>query len=179
MHAVLINRRAYPDGADALVESLQAAGAGPTWRDREGHFVALQIEPSLQPRQPRLPLFGRGWFAEERLDETRWRWSEGDAELWLHNGSVEPHEVLLDFELKGTGVREVHLESPGWRTHFALGHKEVRKVDGLRVLLQPGTNRIRVYSPQPPINPPGDDDRDLAFRIIDLRIHPVETLDDR
>ena len=49
---LLLNRKAYPDGAAELRETLFARGRSEAWESPDGDFLLIRLQPAVQPASP-------------------------------------------------------------------------------------------------------------------------------
>jgi hypothetical protein len=174
MHGIVINQRAYEDGGEALAAALLAAGASIESGDALGHFRFVGIGATEVPRPAPRPVFGAGWYAEERLGTSRWRWCERQGELWLTNRADVPLDFALHFGLGTALDRSVRLVHASRTETFTVSSLENLRVEGLRLRLAPGVNRVLLETDLPATEPSVADTRRLGFRVLDLRYAPIE-----
>lgn len=171
---LLINKRGFEDRAVSLLTDVRATGKERIAAESDD-FVCVRLNPWRQPLMP--PEFAVGWYPLERIAETSFRWSEGDAKLVLHNGSAREQAVRLTFGLSVAGERYVGI-SLGDQTVYegVIAAEEGRRSVDLTVALQPGVNELRFRSDRPGMLLPGGDPRKLAFAVSNLRLRKVTGL---
>ena len=119
--------------------------------------------------------FTNGWSINEGKKSRYWRWSQGDsvAEFFVpRNQSIE---VELSFTPKTISPRDIILEVNG--EHIWQAEKE--QLDGdvytIPLILNPGNNTLRFYSPTPP-EKIGSDPRPLSFALVDYNFRLIRTI---
>ena len=115
---------------------------------------------------------GEGWFGIERLGDTRWAWSSGDATLLVHaTGNDHGLPARLRFELRSLAPRQVTIRSGGtvlWSGAVPVGATPVE----LPVREFPkGTTPIVLTTDSPGVTEsPAAGARTLVFAVHDLRV---------
>lgn len=140
----------------------------------DGWMLAVTAEkaPADGPRHPLAVGFGTGFHGPEGDDAGRWRWSEGDATLLLHNTSDAPIGVALAAGLELPGVRRGAV-----RITAAGGHDESVRIGRGRhdwradLTLEPGPTRVRFRTDATPLRAPDD-----ARTLVVMHAEPSVTL---
>lgn len=120
--------------------------------------------------------FGRGWHPEERLSNgERWRWSQGDATIFIENPQGRPLVVVCTLDARSLEPCEIELQTGG----RGVGTKHVlfgpdRKKQRLRpITLPPGRSEFILHSVQAPKILPGDS-RALGLCVYGLTLEVRE-----
>jgi hypothetical protein len=116
--------------------------------------------------------FGEGWYPLEQIAATgeRWRWSQRDASLLLHNPNAYPVTVVCTMDVHAFGNRDIEVEVAGAACRFPIKVGEERGLVAFPELrLEPGHTEIVLRSVQPALPAGAGDPRQLA-----LRVHGVE-----
>ncbi len=92
--------------------------------------------------------FGDGWYETERLPHSTiiWRWSTGDASLWLDNPQPRARQAILRLDGSSLAARDLELSLGDrlWRTvRLPAGRAPVR-LEGL--VIPPGLTRLELKS---------------------------------
>ncbi len=141
-------------------------GAEPAILDTPAAFAR---DPALA-RPFRSELAGPWYPSEQSLYDT-WRWTAGTVEIVVLNPNPAPVAADLDFGLNSRDARFVAVEVAGcerWRGTATPDRQDVRVG---AIPLPPGETHIRFLTDRPPaMTPGGRDSRELAFRLLDLRL---------
>ena len=117
--------------------------------------------------------FGAGWYESEESTFEYWRWSQGAAEIVIHNRRATPLTVELDFDLRAVDERTVRVfQGPTLRWEGTVS-REGTSVHLRPVTLAPGNNAWSFDSNAPPRTPRGDMLRPIAFNLRNLVIRIV------
>lgn len=111
------------------------------------------------------------WYPSEQSLYDTWRWTAGSVEIVVLNPNRTAAAAALDFGLNSRNARFVAVEVAGlerWRGTATPDRQDVRVGP---ILLPPGETRIRFLTDRPAERTPGGrDSRELAFRLLDLRL---------
>ncbi len=133
----------------------------------EGTSVSRDAELTLE--------FPRPWYAVEQQGGRRWRWSEADAPIVVHN----PLTVPLELEIRGRWAADsprvaavMQGDTVWWREDLGRSPRDWR-VAG--VVVPPGTSELRLVSDQPSSAGSAGDQRTLAILLLEfsVRARPV------
>jgi hypothetical protein len=166
--AILVNRKGYADGADALLAGLQSAGRG-TVIAQSPDFICLSLRPAANPILP--PEFDRHWYDVENGPSSDWRWSDGNASLIVRNDKSKPVNAHITFQLAGAGERQVEIRQSAaalYSRDFHAGDQPATVT--LDVIVDPGATNLTFVTDHPGQVPENGDPRKLAFAIRDFTL---------
>ncbi|MGI9089287.1 MAG: hypothetical protein ACR2HH_16355 [Chthoniobacterales bacterium] len=167
--AILIARRGYLDGGEALMAKLGAAGRGEVLAT-SNDFVCVRLQPSLHPFLP--PNFASGWSGREFTFESSWRWSSGNAEIIFENNQPTSQTLRLNFRLVTLQDRQLTLSLDANKLkslHLTPARPETVELD---LTMQPGENHFRLITDVPGEKLATGDPRILAYQLRDFSIEP-------
>ncbi len=110
----------------------------------------------------------QGWYGPESGDGSRWRWSGGDSELRIRNGSREAVQLRFDGRIAAADERRVEVVSGElvlWSGAVQLKATPLH----FACIAPPGETRLRFVSELPARNI-GTDPRKLSFNVSNLEI---------
>ncbi len=186
--ALYLNRKACPDGGEALCHQFEAAGLSRLFA--AGDHVVYRLRPSAKPLMPPKDdplmfaawnepapaatdslavLTGDGWFSLEHDGARTWRWASDHAEILLHNPSPDVVEVELTCRVTALHACDVSIASNGHELWLGLVSPRPPTPLVLRLRVPHGITRLVWSSPEPAQRPPGGDPRKLGFCVSDLR----------
>ena len=119
--------------------------------------------------------FTNGWSINEGKKSRYWRWSQGDsvAEFFVpRNQSIE---VEFSFTPKTISPRDIILEVNGEHIWQAENEQLYGDVYTIPLILIPGNNTLRFYSPTPP-EKIGSDPRPLSFALVDYNFRLIRAI---
>jgi hypothetical protein len=183
--AVWIDRRAYPQGTQAMTQAWVQAGAEPVEVPRPD-IIWLQLPPqpaapgdlsdfsalaepwlSSGPTAAGLWLGAEGWYDFDRTGELpRGRWARDQAAIAIHQPRPRSRRTLLSFHaaaISGGELSVRHEERVLWEGRL---DSTPRPIENLVVDLPPGVSRLH-FAFDGRIRPPhrSRDTRQLGFRI--------------
>lgn len=168
--AIYLNRRGFPDRGEKLLAELSAAGRTRRIEGKLGEQVVVVLEPSRSPVIPtaRNLTFGRGWH-EARSGEPRWAF--GPALLSYYNPYGRPVRGELRIALSAVRTRNVTIQlNQKDLLNVELG--ETRRDFRVPVTINPGFNRFRIASEEPPLRVSAERDslRSVAVFGAEMRL---------
>jgi len=109
---VLINRLAYPDEGNSLIEGFRNQGRPPSF-DHENQWVFIPLSPVASPSLPPVaPALVGSWFALEGGNQHWWAWrSERIGEVNIYSTQKDVYD--LNFTLKTLSPRDITIELNG------------------------------------------------------------------
>lgn len=113
--------------------------------------------------------FTKGWSVIEGKQSRYWRWSEGDSEAEFFLPGKRRINAELQFTPKTISPREIFIEINGKLLKQLKNESLYGDFHTIPLILQPGNNTLRFYSPTP-AERIGDDPRDLSFALVDYKI---------
>jgi hypothetical protein len=131
--------------------------------------LRLSYFPAEQPPKQVEVHYGPGFYGEERdpASGSSWNWSRARAELSVINNSSQQMERTIKFTLTSFTSRSVTLRMSGSKKVFALEANGSQAV-GLRIVLEPGENKLVLESDQPARLIGNGDPRTIAFGVRDF-----------
>lgn len=182
-----IDRRAYQDDGAALERTVQSVTglAAPTAKSRDGIRVFYDLRPyrarldrATTPAgrtalanallHPTMPVYGAGFYLEEKTKDETWRWASRDAVLTITNGASAPQDVVWRARFRS---------APGSRLTISYGGKVVarRSLTGdaessqvrLRLQVPPGGGELRFTTDGKDLGPENNDARSLYLQVVD------------
>jgi hypothetical protein len=169
-HGVILDRRALRDGGESCERTLKALGLeGPLGSSDGslGFYRMRTVALSLDDDEMLLPVPGAGFSPPEGHYPHHWSWSNGPAELLIHNFNVQPRDIELTFTLTSLIDRLVTVRPGPIRVMLRSG--STRSAVRLPITVRPGWNAIELDTDQPPVKAAGDN-RPLAFRVGDIHV---------
>jgi hypothetical protein len=186
--ALVVDRRAYPDQAAALLGSLEKASRPSQSVTGRPELALVVLQPSHSPEVPDVTLekyspawspptlndgpslhVGRGWFGLEHDGERLWRWAGRKAVMIAWNEAPTPQRVRLS--------GQIQTAAPG-RLTLQLNSRDVRQwdlqrepimIDDLVIVIPSGASRLE-WSFDGRLIRSSDDPRALGFNIENLAI---------
>ncbi len=180
--ALHINRRGYPDGAQSLLDELDALGRTRRLESSNQNQVVVLLDPQSLPRLPLANTWtlGYGWQnwspRPGRVYDRSVRWSYADAALGYQNPYPHPIRASVDLVLSGAGPREIEISLNGQRVHTGPFDDAPKAVPRLDLVLRPGYNRLDFSTPQAPAYPAGvraEPKVAIGLREVSLTIDPA------
>jgi hypothetical protein len=114
-----------------------------------------------------------GWYGKEQIPRTgtRWRWTAGDAKIWVHNPHDYPLQVAFRFNARSVVPRSLEIWLGGQKLRETRIGKELKLVRVGAIEIPPGESLLELRSDQPPAMIEGDG-RPLGFAAygIELRV---------
>ncbi|MBM3665672.1 MAG: hypothetical protein FJW92_07760 [Actinobacteria bacterium] len=182
-----IDRRAYKDDGAALERAVQTVTglATPTVKSSDGIRVFYDLRPyrarldrATTPAaldalanallHPTMPVYGAGFYLEEKTEDETWRWASRDAVLTITNGASAPQGVIWRARFRS---------APGSRLTITYGGRVVarRSLAGgaesdqvrLRLQVPPGGGELRFLTDGKDLGPENDDARSLYLQVVD------------
>jgi phosphoglycerol transferase len=175
---LVLDRAALPGAGQSSDRELVALGAGPQFESADGTLAFYTLPPSsAESPAPDSLLYvpGRGFYPAEGEPPRRWNWSDGNAELLVHQASVSAAAVELTCVLESLVPRQVvvRLRNEGGTT-VSLTRAGAASPLRARLRLLPGWNAVRFETDRAAVRPEGGrDSRLLAFLVRELRVGPV------
>ncbi len=168
--AIVLNRRGYIDRAVLLIAELRAAGADLVNTESED-LVCFRLNPARRALLP--PTFGEGWYDLEGDYKQNSRWSSGNAVLVLTNGKSQESHVHLSFGIASATPRNVKIMNGSQTLYQATLDPATppSRLD-LHITLKPGTSELRFITDAPGKATHDEDQKVLAYKIIDFQISP-------
>ncbi len=187
---LLIDRRAYADRAEALLQAVAALPRKLVPLPESPDLAAFRLQPAAHPvvPQPDDPRFltpwheawapaargpalyaGRGWFSAERDGNRLWRWSGQQAVLaiWQEAGEPDTAKMSAFISSLSTGHLVIRLNGKvlwqGQTTTVPI------PISGIELRLSPGANRIEFDFAGELLTAPGDRRR-LGLMVRDLSV---------
>lgn len=165
--AVLINRKAYDESAKAL-EALFVAAGRTDVIFRSAEFLCLRLHPAPTPNWP--PDFDPHWYGLEGSVDENLRWSNGSATIDVYNGRLTPLTAFVSFGLGTLVDRAVDVSGPtGLLSRQQLPAGGAQQVE-LKILINPGTTKLRFTTDKPAELPGNGDSRKLAFNVTNFDV---------
>jgi hypothetical protein len=166
--AVLINKKAYPDHAAALLLDLRSAGRSNILADSKD-LVCISLQPALHPGIP--PEFDRNWYSAEGDAIHCWRWSLGDGTVTLYNLDTVPKRVHLTFTINTLQPRFLDIYA-GSKKIFSASIDPDHPPEPLDIILslRPGANELSFRTDRPGELPGNSDLRKLAINLRDFKV---------
>jgi len=177
--AVLVNKKAYKDGAQELDAQMQSGGCKKILND--GDFIAFRLNPSSKPQLPELEPYqfdyNSGFYWKEGSGSNTGRWAKADAKLavlpsYLPEGyprSNPSGQIEISFDIAALGTRSVLMELDGSKTMVI---KEGQTVNAVKIALPvrrlPATIHFTTDRPAQLIG--NGDSRSVAFRLSNIKI---------
>lgn len=166
--AIMINRKAYADGATALLATLESAGRAEKIAESTD-LVCISLHPSSNPGLP--PEFNDRWYGLEGTRNENWRWSKGDATIILHNEGKAPKRARCTFGLGSLRSSQLSVSSRSEALYSGpIEPGQPPAPVSFEVALAPGPNEIRFRTTTPAELPGNGDSRRIAFNIWNFRV---------
>jgi hypothetical protein len=166
---LVVDRRAYPDGAHSLLAGLAAAGRPVAFGEAGGARVFVRMVPRAPARLPEsAPRLGEGWFGRP---QAQGYWARAQKADWIvDNDSSADQVVTLSFELTSAKPDTITL-SQGGRSIATWRPDPTVSVTGLRVVLPPGESRLVLSAERAPaLVEIGNRLRMATFAVKDLEL---------
>lgn len=140
---IWIDRAGYPDGAAAMIESLESQALDKPIRSADDRLWFFRVHATEEPRllpadandlrrlalQPIELTWSTGFYPEEQDPSgiRRWHWSTGSAELQIENPLNEPRKIVLSTRLSSLEPLPVPLQVlfQGQKTIFRVDRREM------------------------------------------------------
>lgn len=165
---VMINRKGYVDGGEALIKGFLRDGKCIISENKD--LVAIALSPIESPMPiEALPYFSSGWSDSEGA----FRWSQKSrVEVILTNSATYPRPYFLSFKLSaltprnitvsmgGKDLGQINLKDPGKEVQFS----------PIQVFLPSGKTSLSFVSDSSPVSPQNGDPRMLSFKISDFQL---------
>ena len=177
--AVLVNKKAYKDGARELAAEMQTGGCKRILNDVD--FIAFRLNPSGNPQLPGLEPYQfnykSGFYWKEGSGSNTWRWAKADAKLtvlpaYLPEGYPRSNlsgQIEISFDIAALGSRAGWMRTDASKTLII---KEGQTVNAVKIALPeravPATIRFTTDRPAQLIG--NGDSRIVAFRLQNLKI---------
>jgi hypothetical protein len=147
--ALYFNRSGFPDGGEKLLRELTEMGRTQRVEGKQGEQVVVFLQPTDNPEIPmaRNLTFGHGW---QNAQPGEARWAYGPASLSFYNPRVVPLSTDLRLVMSGIGERNLQICINGSET-FGRAISGERNEINLKLMLQPGFNRIDLMSREPAV----------------------------
>lgn len=112
-----------------------------------------------------------GWYQEERGGDQTWRWSDGSAQIEIHNPRFRPQPARLELQVRSAQPGTFRLELDG-RELVARPLGDGVEAVQVDLALPAGRSQLAVRFDRPPISPPGDS-RLLAVALYEFELSAV------
>jgi hypothetical protein len=168
---IMVNKQGYVDGAKALITALAARGKPVIAENND--LVAVRLSPSQLPigLDP-WPIYGPGWSS----DEGTHRWSEANqVEILFKNSGSQAVNASVSFGLSALNRRSVTVSQDGQtltKIELPVPGQEVA-FPKAKLVLPPGTTRLKFTSPGEPVLAGNGDNRQLSFKLVDFQFLPA------
>lgn len=128
----------------------------------------------LKPGLKLSPQFKGPWHGPETNEQSSWRWAQDDARIQFSN-SIPNRMAIVRFTLQPYGDRDLSV-SFGDRILIdqPVSSGALIEVGPVVLELTVGTNTITIRTDNPPEAPATNDNRLLAYRVIDLKVEEVK-----
>jgi len=150
--AIYLNRKWFPDRADALLKQLAAAGKSEIIEDEAREQVCVLLKPSATPELPppgdRVPLiFGSDWVASVANPSGQQHWAGNTASLEFFNARKSPGaSYSLNCQVASLSPRRVSIHLNGKEVWNAeLGASQLAPVN-VRLDARSGYNKLEFKS---------------------------------
>ncbi|MDE3083723.1 MAG: hypothetical protein KGJ37_00700 [Verrucomicrobiota bacterium] len=145
--AICIDRRGYPDRAEALLAGLSK---GRSMLADSEDFAVVRLQPATKPRPPlaRSLSFGQGWNPRDPADDEHTRWTNGSASFSFYNPYPSAIQVALRFTVNGVDKRHFILRINDHEQFRATLDADPLEVNLPQIELQPGINRFELVTPE-------------------------------
>lgn len=138
----------------------------------------LQLSPPYSLLNTSDPLFlrvktGEGWYDQEVIARVgaRWRWTKGDASLFVENLHSVPLRASLRCSLRSLVDRDLQVWVNGKMMRSANVGTQLRMIRIPPIELPPGTSLIELKSSTPPTSLGPRDARKLGFAAYGIEIN--------
>ena len=168
--ALYLNRKGFKDGADQLLNEVNALGYQDRIQSESGQQVVIPLRPADQPQPPiaRALTFGRGWHLRP---DAGIRWAYEDAALSFYNPHPTPTPVTITLTLVGLSPRLVTVEHEGNPVRAVEVGPDPTKIRLPGHVLQPGVNRFKLRCSTPPTRAGSGSNRQLrSFGLKDSNV---------
>jgi phosphoglycerol transferase len=147
---IYVNRDAYPDRAEGLLNQYKAAGATDIIESPAKDLVCVVLHPSPNPElPPPAPFFATGWYAEQdNPDGQRVNIANGNSTLMLTNPTGQPETKYANFYVGSLATRTLTIEGDGAYQSWRIVREPV-KVTNLRLTLPPGQSTVSFTTDAP------------------------------
>jgi hypothetical protein len=144
---VIVDRRAYVDGGEALLAGFANAGRPVALDEPGGGRAFVRLKPRAPARLPdRAPRMGEGWYGRAQAQGF---WAQATEAQWIvGNDSSESRRVHLSFELTVAQPRRIFL-SQGGRVIATWEPAPRVAVSALEIVLPPGESRLVLSTDRP------------------------------
>jgi hypothetical protein len=150
---IYINRAAYSDGGQKLLDQYKAAGRGDVIESVRQDLACVALKPSPNPvLPPPGPFFATGWYVEQDSEEGQRVHiaTAGKAYLQLANPTNGPVVKYANFLVAAMAPRLVKIEGAGAYQSWHVDQRSPAKVTNLRLSLEPGDNQVVFSTEAPP-----------------------------
>jgi TusA-related sulfurtransferase len=136
---------------------------GNTWKEQYNEYKG-----GLKNAGSILPIFNNFYNWEGKVGGFRWA-KPGSNILWINSSNVIKPQKLL-FRIKSLNARNIIINLNKSEVYSLSLRPNIAYVVNKNISLQPGRNTIEFITEEPPIDPPGPDNRALMFSIE--KVHP-------
>ena len=135
------------------------------WKEKYSEF---KKQASLEGIGLIPPIFNN--FYPWEGEAGKFRWAKKDSTIfWINPGSTAKVQKLL-FKIRSLNTRKLTINLNKNEVHGLNLEPNIIYVINKSINLQPGKNIIEFITEEPPVDPPGADDRNLLFSIEEM--HP-------
>ena len=182
-----VDRRAYKDDGAALEKAVQRVTglSTPTVKSSDGIRVFYDLRPytarldrttTPSARQalanallhPTLPVYGAGFYLEEKTPDETWRWAASTAALDITNGADTSQVVSWTARFRSAPGSRLTITYGGRvvATRTFAGGAETNGVS-LRLRVPPGGGQLRFVTKGQDLGPENNDVRSLYLQVVD------------
>jgi hypothetical protein len=168
---IYLNRRAYADRGESLLQSLRELGRTEVIEGRAREQAVVRLRPAADPRLPVAsePTYGQGWNPPEP-GPRRVRWTRGQASLSYYNPLKEPLPIRLHLNVGAVAPRELRLLLNGQEVIRRQVDETQRPLQLDGIALQPGVNRFDLVPDGPSVRQGRERNRLRNVSISSVRI---------